>query len=70
MDELGLGTILTIEKSDKKIANTVRNNSANKKQKIAEMDSLQSVSAKEVSGGKTYLGTMKRNLEILKAALN
>lgn len=70
IDELGLGTILTIEKSDKKIANTVRNNSAKKKQKIAEMDSLQSVSAKEVSGGKTYLGTMKRNLEILKAALN
>ncbi len=70
MDELGLGTILTIEKSDKKIANTVKRNTSKKKHKIAEMDSLQSVSAKEVAGGKTYLGTMKKNLEVLKAALN
>ncbi|HAG13556.1 MAG TPA: zinc ABC transporter substrate-binding protein, partial [Ruminococcus sp.] len=43
MDELGCGTIFTIENSDHKIAQTVIDNTKEKNQNIAEMNSLQSV---------------------------
>ena len=70
VDELGLNAVLTIEKSDKKIAKTVVNSTKNKNQQILEMDSLQSITTKEIIGGRNYLSTMKKNLEVLKKALN
>ncbi len=69
VDELGLNTILTIEKSDKKIAKTIISNTKKKNQQILEMDSLQSVSKKEIKAGRNYLSAMKKNLEVLKKAL-
>lgn len=70
VDELKLNAILTIEKSDKKMARTVIESTKNKNQKILEMDSLQSITSKEISGGKNYLSVMEKNLEVLKIALN
>ncbi|MBR6913938.1 MAG: zinc ABC transporter substrate-binding protein [Treponema sp.] len=70
VDELSLGAVLTIEKSDKKIAKTVVSNTKSKNQQILEMDSLQSVTQSEIKGGRTYLSAMKKNLEVLKKALN
>ncbi len=70
IDELGLNAVLTIEKSDKKIAKTVVNSTKNKNQQILEMDSLQSITTKEIIGGRNYLSAMKKNLEVLKKALN
>lgn len=70
VDELGLNAVLTIEKSDKKIARTIVNSTKNKKQQILEMDSLQSITTKEIIGGRNYLSAMKKNLEVLKKALN
>lgn len=70
VDELDLGTVLTIEKSDKKIARTIVESTKNKNQQILEMDSLQSITQKEIQGGRTYLSAMKKNLEVLKKALN
>ena len=70
VDELGLNAVLIIEKSDKKIAKTVVNSTKNKNQQILEMDSLQSITTKEIIGGKNYLSAMKKNLEVLKKALN
>ena len=70
VDELGLNAVLTIEKSDKKIAKTVVNSTKNKNQQILEMDSLQSITTKEIIGGRNYLSAMKKNLEVLKKALN
>jgi len=70
VDEFNLKSVLTIEKSNKKIAKTVVANTKTKKQQILEMDSLQSVTQKEITDGKTYLGTMQQNLEVLKTALN
>ena len=70
LDELGLSSVLTIEKSDKKIAKTVISATKAKNQQILEMDSLQSVTQKDIKSGKSYLGAMKQNLETLKAALN
>ena len=70
IDELGLQTILTIEKSNQKIAKTIAANSKAKKAKILVMDSLQSVNVKEIKKGKSYIGVMRKNLEILKTALS
>lgn len=69
VDELGLNAVLTIEKSDTKIAKTVVNSTKNKNQQILEMDSLQSITTKEIIGGRNYLSAMKKNLEVLKKAL-
>jgi len=70
VDSLGLNTILTIEKSDKKIAKTIAGATKSQNKKILEMDSLQSVNQKEIKNGKNYISAMKNNLETLKAALN
>ena len=70
VDELNLHTILTIEKSDKKIAETIKKNSKSKNQKILEMNSIQSVSAREIKNGTNYIELMEQNLSVLKTALN
>ena len=69
LDELALPVVITLEKSDKKIAKTIIAASASKDQKIVEMDSIQSITQKERKAGKTYLSAMKKNLEVLKEAL-
>lgn len=69
VDALGLPAVLTIEKSDKKIAKTIVSNTKAKNQAILEMDSLQSVTQKDIKGGRSYLSAMKKNLEVLKKAL-
>ena len=69
LDELGLPAVLTIEKSDGKIAETIRDNTASKDQKILVMDSLQSTTSEDIKNGATYTGAMEDNLEVLKEAL-
>ncbi|MBQ3963193.1 MAG: zinc ABC transporter substrate-binding protein, partial [Erysipelotrichaceae bacterium] len=69
VDELGLSSIMTIESSDQKIAKTVKENSKAKDQQILAMDSMQSVTAKDVADGTTYLSIMEENLSVLKDAL-
>ena len=69
VDELGLNAVLTIEKSDKKIAKTVVSNTKNKNQHVLEMDSIQSVTQADIKKGRNYLSAMKKNLEVLKVAL-
>ncbi len=70
VDEYKLNSVLTIEKGDKKIAKTIVSNTKNKNQEILEMDSLQSITENEIKNGRTYLSAMKKNLEVLKKALN
>ena len=69
VDELGLPAVLTIEKSDKKIAKTIVSNTKKKSAEILEMDSLQSITPKDIKAGRSYLSAMKKNLEVLKKAL-
>lgn len=69
VDELKLPVILVLEKSDCKIADTVIKNTNAKDQKVMEMDSIQSVTVADMSAGKTYLSSMKKNLATLKEAL-
>ncbi|WP_130837419.1 metal ABC transporter substrate-binding protein [Lachnoclostridium sp. Marseille-P6806] len=68
-DELKLPAILVIENSDQKIAETIRDNTESKDQKILIMDSLQSVSAEDIATGRSFLGAMESNLGTLTAAL-
>ncbi len=69
-DELGLKVILQIESADGKIAQTIKDTTASKDQQILTMDSMQSVTVKDVADGATYLGIMQSNLEVLEQALN
>lgn len=69
VDELGLNYVLTIEKSDQKIARTIIQNTQSKDQQILAMDSMQSTTSGDVSDGASYLSIMESNLDILKEAL-
>ena len=69
VDELKLPTILTIENSDRKIAETIKENTTGKDQKILAIDSMQSVTQKDIESGTTYLSIMTDNLRVLKEAL-
>ena len=69
VDELGLGTVLTIEGTDHRIAETIVENTSSKDQQILSMDSMQSCTLKDIEAGTTYLSIMEKNLEILKEAL-
>lgn len=68
-DELSLPAILTIDGSDGRIAETIRDNTRDKDQALLEMDSMQSVTLEEAEGGETYLSIMEGNLKTLEAAL-
>ena len=64
-----VGAILQIESADGKIAETIKNTTAGKNQQILTMDSMQSVTAKDVTNGAEYVKIMEANLEVLKQAL-
>jgi zinc transport system substrate-binding protein len=69
VDELGLHTVMTVEASDQKIAQTIVSNTATKDQQILSLDSMQSATSKDVENGVTYLSVMEKNLAVLADAL-
>lgn len=69
VDELGLKYVMTIEKSDQKIAKTIIENTRDKNQSILALDSMQSTTSEDVANGTTYLSVMESNLNVLKKAL-
>ena len=68
-DELGLKNIMTIEKSDQKIAKTIIENTKEKNQGILTLDSMQSTTSDDVKKGATYFSIMESNLNVLQEAL-
>ena len=70
VDELELPYILVLEGGETRLAETIVENSAAKNAQVLSLNSLQSVTAKGVEEGITYLGVMESNLEVLKTALN
>ena len=68
-DELSLHSVLTIEGTDHRIAETIIKNTKTKDQQILSMDSMQSTTAKDVENGTSYLSIMEKNLSVLKDAL-
>lgn len=69
VDELGLDSIIKIEGSDGKLANTIKENTASKDAQILTFNSMQSITDKDVSNGATYIDICKENLEVLRKAL-
>lgn len=70
VDELGLTSIMTMEGTDHSIAETVIRNTAAGNQSILALNSMQSVTAREIQAGTSYLSIMESNLEVLEKALN
>ena len=68
-DELGINAILTIDGSDGKLAEQIRDNTESKDQKILSLDSMQSVTAKDIEAGASYISIMNYNLGIFTEAL-
>lgn len=69
VDELGLKYVLTLEGPEHKIAETIVNTTKNKKAGILSMNSMQSITAEDVTEGASYLTVMESNLDVLKKAL-
>jgi len=65
INELDCNTVFTLENSTKDIANAVINNSGKKGIQTAELNSLQSVSKDDISGGASYLSLMQKNYDVL-----
>lgn len=70
VDELGVKSVLTIEKSDDRIAQTVIENTKTKNLSIHELNSMQSITSEEIKNGVTYLSVMEDNLKVLQEVLN
>ena len=70
VSELSLPVVFTIEKSDRKIAQSIIANAGGSKAEVLVLDSMQSVTAKDIEAGANYLDFMKKNLDVLKRALN
>ena len=61
---------MKIESSDGSIANTIKENTTAKNQKILTLNSLQSSTLSDHKKGNTYLKIMTDNLNVLKEALS
>lgn len=69
INELNIKKVFIIDGSDGEIANTVINSTETKDQTILRINSLQSMTKKEINEGNNYLSVMKQNLIILSEAL-
>ena len=70
LNELDLNTVIVLDGSNKKIAETIIENSNNKDRKILALNSMQSINDKDIKSGATYIKIMEDNLKILEEALN
>ena len=70
IDELKLSAVCETESAKHKIAETVRDNTAKKNQKIVAFNSMQSVTVADMKNGVSYLAIMRENSEALTEALN
>lgn len=68
-DTLGLDTVYIIDNSDGRIAQTIIDNTKEKNQKIAVLNSMQSVTEEQIQNGATYLSLMQENYQVLKSNL-
>lgn len=70
VDQLDIPVVLTLEGSDRKLAETIISTTQGKKAQILSLDSLQSTTAVDISNGASYLAAMEKNLSVLKTALS
>lgn len=69
VDESDVNSIIKIDGSDGKLANTIKQNCKNKNVRILTLNSMQSVTSSQVDKGISYLEICKDNLEVLREAL-
>ena len=69
LDARQLQYVIIIDTSDRALADTIIQSTADGNQEVLILDSMQSVNAAEVSGGITYLSVMQKNLDVLREAL-
>ena len=69
LDEYGLSAVLVIENEDSRVASTIIENTAGKDQIILALNSMQSITVKDIEQGADYLGIMRDNLSVLSTAL-
>lgn len=70
LNELSLPAVILIEGGNKKIAKTVISTSNRNDVKEVTLNSMQSVTAKDINSGITYIKIASNNLDALKTALN
>ena len=70
VDELNLPAVLTIEGGDGRIAQTVVEATKARDARVLTLDSMQATTARDIEGGVRYLDVMRKNLEVLRQALN
>ena len=68
-DEHNAKYIAVTEASDKALAETVRSSTKTKDQKIITLNSMQSVTKKQIEKGTTYLSVMEENLNLIRTAI-
>ena len=69
LDLLELGAVLVLEGSDGRLAQVVIENTKKGDQQILMLNSMQSVTPKELRAGVHYLDVMEANLKVLEQAL-
>ncbi len=69
VDKLDLPAVIVTESDNKALAKTIIENSSDKERAVLVMDSMQSVTAKDIEAGTTYLSVMEDNLAVLERAL-
>ncbi len=69
IDRHGLECVIILEGSDDSLARTVIDGTQTGSQCVLTMDSMQSVTAGDISDGVTYISVMESNLETLRQAL-
>lgn len=70
LDTLGLHSVIVIDDSDHRIADTVIASSSDHARDILTMQSMQAVGARQIKAGVTYLDIMEENLTVLQQALS
>lgn len=68
-DEHNAKYIAVTETSNKALANTVISSTKTKDQKIITLNSMQSVTKKQIENGMTYLSIMESNLDLVRTAI-
>lgn len=69
LEEYDLPAVLVMEGGDRRMAETIIANTADKDQEIIALNSMQSVTAADIGQGVTYLSVMQENLAVLRTAL-
>ena len=69
VDELGLPCVMTIDGSDRSVAETIIRSTKSKDQRILTLNSMQSVTEDDAKAGRSYLEIMRENRAVLREAL-